>query len=288
MRRCSRSFAALIIGVTPALKATGAARAGTAEAVRPAAAPAGLKFGGVWTGVIVTQVAVTVVFLADRRAARLERIRHQRRRAAAEFPGQRVRRRAPDAGSRADGDMRRAPRQAEAEYRDQFRATYAELSRRLAAEPAVAAIDLRHAPAGDELPGLPARGRRRQAAPTTRRRSSHARQVGVNYFDTFQAPIVAGRAFSEADLAPGRNVAIVDQTFVRQVFNGQDAIGRHVRDGGDEGKQPGPWLEIVGVVDGPDRRHQQEAGDSMLFRPAPPERCRRSTWRCTRAPILRR
>ena len=30
----------------------------------PARRAAGLKFGGVWTGVIVTQVAVTVVFLA--------------------------------------------------------------------------------------------------------------------------------------------------------------------------------------------------------------------------------
>ena len=49
----------------------------------------------------------------------------------------------------------------------------------------------------------------------------------MNYFDTFNAAIVAGRPFSEADLAPGRHVAIVDRTFVRQVFNGQEAIGRH-------------------------------------------------------------
>ena len=55
--------AALIVGVTPALKATGRR---VQDRLRHAsgASSAGLKFGGVWTVVIVTQVAVTVIFLA--------------------------------------------------------------------------------------------------------------------------------------------------------------------------------------------------------------------------------
>ena len=40
----------------------------------------------------------------------------------------------------------------------------------------------------------------------------------------------AGRRFTESDLAPGRHVAIVDQTFARIVLNGQDPVGRHVRE----------------------------------------------------------
>ena len=44
--------------------------------------------------------------------------------------------------------------------------------------------------------------------------------VGLNYLDTFQAPLIRGRAFTESDLAPGRHVAIVDRTFARTVFNG--------------------------------------------------------------------
>ena len=55
--------AALIIGVMPALKATGP-RVQERLKQSTGATSAGLKFGGVWTGVIVTQVAVTVVFLA--------------------------------------------------------------------------------------------------------------------------------------------------------------------------------------------------------------------------------
>ena len=73
-------------------------------------------------------------------------------------------------------------------------------------------------------------------------------QVGVNFVETFQAPIVAGRAFTEADLAPGRHVAIVDGTFVRLVFGGRHAIGRRVRDAERNGKPAGPWIEIIGVI----------------------------------------
>ena len=55
--------AALIVGVTPALKATGRR---VQDRLRHAsgASSAGLKFGGVWTVVIVMQVAVTVMFVA--------------------------------------------------------------------------------------------------------------------------------------------------------------------------------------------------------------------------------
>ncbi len=55
--------AALIIGVIPALKATGVK---VQERLRNATggSSSGLKFGGVWTGVIVTQVGVTVIFLS--------------------------------------------------------------------------------------------------------------------------------------------------------------------------------------------------------------------------------
>ena len=54
--------AALIVGVIPALKATGP-RVQERLKHTTGASVSGLKFGGVWTGVIVTQVAVTVIFL---------------------------------------------------------------------------------------------------------------------------------------------------------------------------------------------------------------------------------
>ena len=55
-------FAALIVGVIPALKATGAQLQGR---IREAASGTStMKFGGIWTAVIVTQAAITVMFLA--------------------------------------------------------------------------------------------------------------------------------------------------------------------------------------------------------------------------------
>mgnify|MGYP003580262854 CR=1 FL=1 len=53
--------AALIVGVIPALKATGSELQGRLR--EAGAAGSGMKFGRLWTGVIVSQVALTMIFL---------------------------------------------------------------------------------------------------------------------------------------------------------------------------------------------------------------------------------
>ena len=68
-------------------------------------------------------------------------------------------------------------------------------------------------------------------------------RVGTNYFETFGQPLIAGRLFTAAEIAGYANVAIVDETFVRLMLGGGNAVGRQVRDKGF-----GPWLEIIGVV----------------------------------------
>ena len=256
-------FAAIIVGVIPAMKATNA-RVQDRLKQSTGATAAGLKFGGVWTGVIVTQVAVTVIFLAV--VGMLgwsayvtkggERVRNF---PAEEYVAMRLDLERPHAEpSRAQA--------AEAEYRKQLRATWAEWSRQVAAEPSVASVTY-----GMRLPGMnfvdmrievdgmpaPAPG----TAPYVRRAS-----VGANYLDAFQSPLVAGRRFTETDLAPGRNVAIVDQTFARIVFNGQDAVGRHVREPASEGQEAGPWIEIVGVVRDLTDDTNKKFDDSTLYR----------------------
>jgi predicted permease len=55
-------FAALIVGVIPALKATGSEL--QARLREAGTSGSSMKFGGLWTGVIMTQVAMTVMFLA--------------------------------------------------------------------------------------------------------------------------------------------------------------------------------------------------------------------------------
>ena len=93
----------------------------------------------------------------------------------------------------------------------------------------------------------------------------------------WRLPILAGRAFNAADLAPGARVAIVDQGFVDQVLQGRNPIGQQVRfveDGDDAAaKDSNPWFEIVGVVKelgmGAPTRKGRAAG---FYLPATPDR----------------
>ena len=63
--------------------------------------------------------------------------------------------------------------------------------------------------------------------------------------------MLAGRPFRSGD-APDGAVAVVSRSFVRHFLGGGVALGRRVRStpaSAGEAVQPGPWLEIVGVVD---------------------------------------
>ena len=106
-----------------------------------------------------------------------------------------------------------------------------------------------------------ATGRRDRHASRRSRRGRRARRprrwanvgrIEPSYFDVLETPILAGRAFGAADLAPGANVAIVDQGFVEQVLQGRNPIGQQVRFAQDPkdppASAPNPWIEIVGVV----------------------------------------
>ena len=95
--------------------------------------------------------------------------------------------------------------------------------------------------------------------------------VGPNFFEALQARIVAGRGPTTTDLTPGRAVAIVDQTFVRRVLGGRDAIGRRVREIEHDGGRPGPWIEIVGVVADLTADRNKSTGDAVVYRPALPD-----------------
>jgi predicted permease len=261
-------FAALIIGVVPALKATNA-RVQDRLKQSTGATSGGLKFGGVWTAVIVTQVAVTVIFLAvvgmlgwstyvtkggDR----------NRNFPAREYVALRLMLELDDLDT-VSAD------QIDAAYRNRLRNTYDEFARRLSVEPTVAGATY-----GTRLPGMNFREmfveiEGRQAVTPAYGQFLHAGSVGINYFETFQSSLVAGRLFTEADNAATSNVAIVDQTFVTTILKGQEAVGRHIREMPQEGQAPGPWLEIVGVVTDLTDPTNKRPGESLLFRPAPAE-----------------
>lgn len=52
--------------------------------------------------------------------------------------------------------------------------------------------------------------------------------VTSGYFNTLQIPLLAGRIFTDADGPATQQVVVVNQTFARKFFNGDNPIGRHV------------------------------------------------------------
>ncbi len=233
-----------IAGVMPALKVT---RGMGARLKQSTAGAGGLQFGGIWTVVIVVQVAFTMAFPA------IVYQQHWLLRHVETFdPGFPTENYLAaqvaldaQAGTPENAEIADAAREA---HRAVFAARLEELRRRVAAEPGVAGVTF-----ADGLP-LGPRSRYRveladdQITAGDELRATVAR-IDPSYFDALDTRVLAGRAFTAADLAPGTNVAIVDQGFVDEVLQGRNPIGQHVRFVWKDPSRPvEPWIEIVGVV----------------------------------------
>jgi hypothetical protein len=73
-------------------------------------------------------------------------------------------------------------------------------------------------------------------------------EIGPGYFEAFDRSMVAGRAFGTSDRVDAARTVIVNEAFARRRFmNGTNPIGHRVRYRAGNG-QPGPWFEIVGIV----------------------------------------
>jgi predicted permease len=266
-------FAAIIIGVVPALKATGA-KVQDRLKQSTGATSSSLKFGGVWTGVIVTQVSVTVVFLAIVGILGWSAYVSGGGKRRQNFPADQYLTARVMLDRTAAQSAAVSPEQETADYERHFRTTFAELSRRLEAEPALAGVTY-----GKRLPGMNAEFLAMDVDGLPPQPGQNAfdirmTSVATNYFETFGAPIISGRSFTAGDVIAGQRVAIVDRTFARRMFNGQDAVGRQVRRAGADGKEPGPWIEIVGVVADLTDETNKNAGEAMLYLPAAAESLR--------------
>lgn len=82
------------------------------------------------------------------------------------------------------------------------------------------------------------------------------RLASPGYFATMGVPLIAGRDFNERDLYEAEPVAIVSATLVRQVFQGQNPLGRRIKCGLDRDV----WMRVVGVVG--DMRNENPAAPS--------------------------
>jgi predicted permease len=71
--------------------------------------------------------------------------------------------------------------------------------------------------------------------------------VGHDFLSTMGIPILLGRGFSPQDVNSTQQVAVVNQTLVRQLFNGQNPIGKRFSTD-DSSKRDRKWIQIIGVI----------------------------------------
>ena len=258
---------AAIAGIVPALKVTG--RGLETRLRQSSAGGGGLKFGGIWTAVIVVQVALTVTFPAT--AFFIRQSVTEVRSIDAGFPAERYfaarLEMDPEFTRGSDGVIR-------AQFPEtRFRTTVGELTRRLSSEPGVAGVTI-----ADQLPRTYHPLRRVEVelgTPDAAAKGGHlsvragAAQVGLDFFDVLGRPIRTGRAFTSADLEPQARTTIVNDSFVRDLLGGRNAIGLRLREiPRDPKAAPGPWLLIVGVAPDLGLVADQPGQTAGFYRPA--------------------
>ena len=232
--------AAAMLGILPALKATGShahAQLRTLGSGRST-----LQFGSVWSTAMIVQVALTVVAIPPAIGIAGEAVRDRMIRA--QFPaGEYLA--VPIELDRASG----AADESEAAFAQRLERTYGELERRITQQPGVVAVTF-----ADRLPGMDVAVRGVEveisagAAPI-RVANMWTAAVGPGFFEAFEKPIVTGRAFHSGDRAADARTVIVNEAFARGRFmSGASPVGRRLRYTSDDSNAPQPWLEIVGIV----------------------------------------
>jgi predicted permease len=230
--------ATLVTGILPAMKMT---RGASSRLRETTAGGGGLKFGGIWTVLIVAQIAVTATFPAI--AFIVKTAAWQREAQQIGVPTDRY----------LTAELGRASEMTQA----RFEAAVRRVREDLAATPGIARVAL-----ADYLP-LMWNGHHVIEVDTGGEAPTDETLVGPHlvstaavepdFFVAFDALPIAGRLLVHADntdAAP--RVAVVNESFVRKVLGGRNAIGRRLKyrsssDGGQTIPQQ-QWIEIVGVV----------------------------------------
>jgi predicted permease len=89
--------------------------------------------------------------------------------------------------------------------------------------------------------------------------------VTPDYLKTLGLQLVEGRFYDEADMAPGRNQFVVDESFAKKFFPNGSAIGGHFSFGGRP-QRPEDWPTIIGVVkDVPHNGVEEKSGNPFIY-----------------------
>jgi predicted permease len=88
------------------------------------------------------------------------------------------------------------------------------------------------------------------------------RIIAGHYIEAMQIPLRSGRLFNDLDTATSPRVAIIDEYFAQQFWPGGTAVGKRIRTGGLDSKDP--WITIVGIV-GQIKQDSLDANSRIAF-----------------------
>ena len=227
---------ASIAGVIPGLQVTG--RGLNTSLQKGAGRGSGIRLGGLWTGIVVGQVALMVIFMPVVFAVGSFFWMVQTAEtgvADEEYLVARI---------ETQGDLGR------------FQTDYRELRERLAAEPWVRGVTMTDRIWGVWLSSRPIELEGLASLPGLEddRISLHL-SVEPDFFEVMGARVLAGRQFTAADV-DAESPVVVNESFVEHVLGGRSAVGRRIRFGNARDpdgstladESSAVWHEIVGVV----------------------------------------
>ncbi|MDQ6831708.1 MAG: ABC transporter permease [Gemmatimonadota bacterium] len=75
---------------------------------------------------------------------------------------------------------------------------------------------------------------------------SHYQTITPDYFKTIGVPLLRGRGIQNTDRDTSVHVGVINESFAKRAFPGQDPIGKRVHFGGPSSRDP--WITIVGIA----------------------------------------
>jgi len=100
--------------------------------------------------------------------------------------------------------------------------------------------------------------------PDNNTRQSSWVRVAPHYFETIGTKLLEGRAIDDRDTPTSQFIAVVNQTFGKQIFGTTDVIGKHFGKG--DASHAGDY-EIVGIVEDAKYRDPSNPASAMFFVP---------------------
>jgi predicted permease len=254
-------LAAVVAGAVPGLQATGKGMQATLKRTPSGDGP---RLGKTWTGLVVTQVAITVALLplAGFIAWQALGMGMSRPTFAAEEYLQ-----ASIAGPPLEAAV------ASGQASNRVGQAIEEVVRRLEADPRVIGVALSSRPP-DELLSVAFSDFARididgVEPPLGELNHSVGRMaVDAGFFTHLGVPVERGREFTPADVASVPQPVVVNRAFVERALGGANPIGRQIREYRAPDQEPAPWREIVGVVgELAENPLRPELAESRIFTP---------------------